>query len=487
MLPFRAIAAAATVCASLPLLSNCGQVDDPATASQPVAPVSVAAGDPVVVAAGDIVCGTGTSSRAPCQHAATAALLGQIDPTAILLLGDNQYEDATLADFNTYFEPTWGAYKGKMRPAAGNHEYQTPAAAGYFDYFNGPGAQSGRAGDRAKGYYSFDLGEWHLIALNSNCAFVGGCGAGSPQERWLRADLERKPPACTLAYWHHPVFSSGGHGNNSAMQALWQALYDHRADLVLAGHDHDYERFAPQTATGVLDRERGIRSFVVGTGGKETKGFPVVRANSELRSRSSFGVLKLTLHRDGYHWQFVSTPGGTLADAGSAACHQSAEPPPPAPRRTLTIRANADAHVVSSKPSQTFGSSPALQVDGAPVSRSYFRFPVSGIEGGAVVAAKLRLYAVDPSNNGGRLHRVASTGWNEAALRWSNAPAYDRLVLGKIGPVAANAWYEVDVKNQISADGTVSFALESPASDGADYRSREAGAAWAPRLVVVVE
>ena len=136
--------------------------------------------------------------------------------------------------------------------------------------------QSGRAGDRSKGYYSFDIGTWHLIVINSNCASIGGCGSGSPQEQWLRADLAAHPSVCTMAYWHHPRFSSGGHGDNSSMQPIWQALYDYRADLVLAGHDHDYERFGPQTPAGVLENARGVRSFVVGTGGKETGGFGTI-------------------------------------------------------------------------------------------------------------------------------------------------------------------------------------------------------------------
>jgi hypothetical protein len=275
MRPFRAIVPAVALCLVLAVVSNCSRMDEPTGTGQPVAPgaASATAADPVIVAAGDIVCGTGTSASAPCKHAATAALVTSIAPAAVLLLGDIQYENATLADFNTYYQPTWGVHKAITWPSAGNHEYQTPGASGYFDYFNGVGVQSGRAGDRSKGYFSFNIGAWHLIALNSNCASIGGCDIGSPQEQWLRADLAANPNTCTLAYWHHPRFSSGSHGNNSSMQAIWQALYDHRADLVLAGHDHDYERFGPQTATGALDNAAGVRSLVVGIGGKEKRGF----------------------------------------------------------------------------------------------------------------------------------------------------------------------------------------------------------------------
>lgn len=276
--------------------------------------------DPVIVAAGDIVCGNNTPTGTPCKHAETAALIGTINPTAVLLLGDNQYENGTLAEYNALYGPTWGQYKSITYPSVGNHEYQTANAAGYFDYFNGVGVQTGRAGDRSKGYYSYDLGTWHLIALNSNCGSVGGCGVGSAQEVWLKADLAAHSNACTMAYWHHPRFSSGVHSNDASTQALWDALYKAKADLILAGHDHNYERFAPMTATGVLDNVNGIRSFVVGTGGKEQRSLGSTKANSVVRSNNSFGILKVTLHPTGYDWQFMPIAGSTLNDNGSSTC-----------------------------------------------------------------------------------------------------------------------------------------------------------------------
>jgi hypothetical protein len=471
----------------LALASSCSRMSAPTDTSGPAgAELASVEGDPVVVAVGDIVCGTGTSTSAPCVHAQTAALTGAVAPAAVLLLGDNQYESGTLSDFRSFYDPTWGTHKAITWPSAGNHEYQTAGAAGYFDYFNGQGAPTGRAGDRTKGYYSFDLGSWHLIALNSNCAAVGGCGAGSPQEQWLRTDLAANPRTCTLAYWHHPRFSSGAHGNNSSMQAIWQALYDHGADLVLAGHDHDYERFAPQTATGGADAAKGIRSFVVGTGGKDLRSFSTIRANSALRNSTAFGVLKLTLRPSSYAWEFVPIPGHVLNDAGSAACITS-EPPPPPIQTTLTIRASADAYTLESSPSTRFGTATTLLVDGSPQARTYLRFPVTGVTGKTVVSAVLRLYATDPSDVGGRLHRVNSTSWKEAGIRWSSQPKYNTAVIGSIGAVVANTWCEVDVKSQIQGDGTFSFALESPSSNGADYRAREAGPEWAPRLVIVVQ
>jgi hypothetical protein len=280
------------------------------------------AADPVIATAGDIACDTtdplyngGKGTPAACRQRATSDLLlgGGFD--AVLLLGDNQYWDGTLAQYQAVFAPTWGRLGSLLRPAPGNHEYQTPGASGYFDYFGAA------AGDRSRGYYSFDLGTWHVVALNSNCAAVGGCGPGSPQLRWLLDDLAAHPRACTLAYWHHPRFSSGQHGDAPAYDAFWQALYTAGVDIVLNGHDHDYERFAPQDPSGRADLEHGIREFVVGTGGKETRLFATIRPNSEVRNFQDLGVLKLRLRTDGYGWEFLPAPGGTFTDQGSGGCH----------------------------------------------------------------------------------------------------------------------------------------------------------------------
>lgn len=483
------------MCVAVPsaiVLTMCSESQAPVMTTEPVTVeprVNVTTGsDPVIVAAGDAVCGTGTSSGAPCKHVDVATLITSLNPSAVLLLGDLQYENATLSDFNTYYNPSWGAFKNISYPAAGNHEYNTAGAKGYYDYFNGVGVQSGAAGDRSKGYYSFNIGAWHLIALNSNCSAIGGCNAGSAQEQWLRADLAANTSACTLAYWHHPRFSSGSHGNNSAMQPLWQALYDHDAEVVLNGHDHDYERFAPQTPTGTLDNTKGIRAFVVGTGGKENGSFGTVRANSVVRNNNSFGVLQLTLRDNSYDWQFVSTAGGTLTDSGTATCRSSAPPPPPPPstQDTIVIAASADAYVLSGSSRSNYGTKTTLLVDGSPTARTYLKFNVAGVGTKTVVSATLRLYAVDPSDTGGRLHRVTTTSWSETAITWSNKPSYTAATIGTFGSIVAGAWYDLDVTSQVATDGTVSFALESTSSNGADYRSREGGAATAPQLVVVV-
>lgn len=274
---------------------------------------------PVVAAAGDIACDPasayfngGAGKDGLCQQVATSDLLLDPEVTDVLVLGDAQYEDATLSAFRASYDPSWGRVKAKTRPAVGNHEYRQPGARDYFAYFGSA------AGDPAKGYYSYDVAGWHLVALNSNCTVVS-CAAGSAQEKWLRADLAAHPAACTLAYWHHPRYSSGKHGNTSAVTPLYQALYDARAEVVLAGHDHSYERFARQDASGVADA-RGLRSFVVGTGGKNHYAIETPKVNSEVRDGDSHGVLKLTLRPDGYDWRFVEAGTKAVRDSGSDAC-----------------------------------------------------------------------------------------------------------------------------------------------------------------------
>lgn len=292
-----------------------------------------AAGQVTVVAVGDIACdpadagyngGAGTATR--CHMLATSDVALGLSPAAVLLLGDNQYENGALAKYQASFGPSWGRLKAVIRPAPGNHEYATANAQGYYDYFGMA------AGDPAKGWQSFDLGGWHLVALNSNCAAVGGCGTSAPQGLWLAADLAAHPGVCTLAYWHHPRFSSGPHGNDALSQDFWTLLRAAGADLVLNGHDHGYERFAPQSPAGAAD-PGGPREFVVGTGGKDITSVTTVRANSEVRNYSSFGILELELHSNGYEWRFLSD-GGAVLDAGRGLCH-SALPAPAADFHTI--------------------------------------------------------------------------------------------------------------------------------------------------------
>ena len=246
------------------------------------------------------------------------------------------------ADFLLSYDLSWGRVKEITRPVPGNHEYQTPGATGYFSYFNGIGNTTGPAGDSGRGYYSYDIGSWHLVALNSNCGAVGGCGPTSPQGRWLAEDLAASNTTCTLAYWHHPLFSSGEYspGVGSA-RPLFQQLYDHQADVVLSGHDHNYERFAPQAVTGASDPGRGIRQFIVGTGGKSNYAQGTPLATSEVRNSSSYGVLELTLRPTSYDWRFVPAAGDTFTDSGSEGCRNAAaagEHPSPQDAETFSVR-----------------------------------------------------------------------------------------------------------------------------------------------------
>jgi hypothetical protein len=263
------------------------------------------------VGAGDI----GSCGSAGDQ--ATANLLDGI-PGTIFTAGDNAYDSGTPTEFANCFGPSWGRHTARIRPAPGNHDYRTSGASGYFGYF------AAAAGDPSTGYYSYDLGSWHIVVVNSSGESACGtipCGAGSAQEQWLKADLAAHPAACTLAYWHHPLFSSGPHGNSTQMQAIWQDLYAGGADVVLNGHDHDYERFAPQAPSGALDTARGIVEFVVGTGGTGHYTFSTVKPNSLVRNQDTFGVLELTLHAGSYDWQFVPEAGKTFTDTGTASCH----------------------------------------------------------------------------------------------------------------------------------------------------------------------
>jgi acid phosphatase type 7 len=268
-------------------------------------------GDPVLVGAGDIA-----SCDDLAGAEATAKLIDKI-PGTVFAAGDLAYPDGSDEQFAKCYGPTWGRFKDRTRPAPGNHEYHKSGASGYARYFGAA------AGDPDKGYYSYELGTWHIVVLNSECAEVGGCEAASAQGKWLREDLAEHAVPCTLAYFHKPLFSSGDrHGSDPEMKPLWDTLYGAGADVILNGHDHDYERFAPQDPKGHADAKHGIREFVVGSGGKNShRKMGEALANSEVRNDDTFGVLKLTLHAAGYDWEFVPEAGKTFTDAGSGSCH----------------------------------------------------------------------------------------------------------------------------------------------------------------------
>ena len=276
----------------------------------------------VIAAVGDISCAPdspnfngGEGQNGLCQMKATAQVISDIpNLSAVLPLGDNQYEKGTLEAYKASYDPLWGKFNSIARPVPGNHEYYTKDAEGYYQYYGKI------AHDPKKGYYSYDLGNWHLIALNSNCEAIGGCGQGSPQEVWLKNDLATHQNLCTVAYWHHPRFSSGSHGSYKEYDAFWQALYQAKVELVLNAHDHLYERFERQTPTTTPDLARGIREIVVGTGGKNLYRFLTIQPNSIVRNAETYGVVKLTLGKKNYSWEFLPTSGGTFKDQGEGVC-----------------------------------------------------------------------------------------------------------------------------------------------------------------------
>jgi hypothetical protein len=285
--------------------------------------VATASSAVVVAAAGDVACdpsdsnyhdGTGTSTA--CRQLYTSNLLVNGDFDAVLALGDLQYNSGSLSDFNEVYDPTWGRVQSITYPIVGNHEYGQSNASGYFQYFGS------RAGPAGKGYYSFDLGSWHIVAINSECDQVGGCGTGSPQETWLRNDLAAHPAQCTIAMWHKGRYSSGHDGDNTFMQPMWADLYNAGVEILLSGHSHDYERFAPQDASGHLDNTNGVRQFIVGTGGAFFTGLGnSFDANSQAHQNTSYGVLQLTLRSGAYDWRFLPEAGKTYTDSGTTSCH----------------------------------------------------------------------------------------------------------------------------------------------------------------------
>jgi hypothetical protein len=263
----------------------------------------------VIVAVGDIASCSSTDDEA------TANLVGGIKGSTVLTLGDEAYPEGTTEEFDKCYKPTWGRFEDRTKPVPGNHEYNTKEAKGYFNYFGKV------AGEPDKGYYSYDLDGWHIVALNSNCEEVG-CGASSPQVRWLEADLAKDAKSCTLAYFHYPLFSSGEYRPGiHEVKPLWEALYAADADVVLNGHDHNYQRFAPQDPNGKADPKRGIREFVVGTGGRSLYPIGEPIANSEVDNDETYGVLTLAPHPDDYEWRFLPVEGETFTDSGSARCH----------------------------------------------------------------------------------------------------------------------------------------------------------------------
>ncbi|MDQ1746891.1 MAG: trimeric autotransporter adhesin, partial [Frankiaceae bacterium] len=361
---------------------------------------SAATADPVIAAAGDIACdpanpayngGTGTSSA--CDQQATSNLLVNQGYSAVLPLGDNQYDDATAAKYQQVYDPTWGRVKSVSHPVPGNHDYLTSGAAGYYGYF---GANAGTSG---QGYYSYDVGAWHLIALNSNCTIVpGGCAAGSPQETWLRQDLAAHSNTCVLAYWHHALFSSGEDGYNPVTLPFWQDLYAYGADVVLDGHAHEYERFAPQNPQGQVDTTYGVTEFVDGTGGVGFEPVEPQAANSVVLRNGVFGVLQLSLHATSTDFKFVDAAGSS-GDSGTVNCHGA--PPATGPATPTGVDGTTGNGQVT--------------VSWTPVSGQVSSYTVTASPGGATVTVPgSAATAVVPGLANGTAYTFVVTATNSA-------------------------------------------------------------------------
>jgi hypothetical protein len=517
--------------------------------------VALAASDPVIAAAGDIACdpsnssfngGNGSSNN--CRQKYTSDLLVNAGLSAVLDLGDNQYYCGGYQAFLQSYDLSWGRVKSITHPSVGNHEYLTSGgtdckitnegAAGYFNYF---GAAAGVIG---KGYYSFDVGTWHFIALNSNCIETGGCGPTSAQYQWLQNDLAAHTNVCTLAYWHIPLFSSGGRSSANS-KPFWQLLYNYNADLILNGHDHIYERFAPQDSTGAMDLTRGLREFIVGTGGADHTSIAQIAANSEVRNIDTYGVLKLTLHPTSYDWQFVPEAGKTFTDSGTGTCHGSltttstptatvtatqaivpaATSTPTAtvtPTQTIALVATntptttatatqviapagtntptltptstqaqsqslvftplADTYVNAGSTGTNYGGATTLRADASPDVHSYLRFSVSGLGGKTITRARLLIYANSGLAQGINALAVADNTWGELTTNYTNAPALGNI-LASSGAIATGSWTSLDVTPYITGEGTFSFGVNTASSTAISLASRESGAN-SPQLII---
>ncbi|MEV6963824.1 metallophosphoesterase [Hamadaea sp. NPDC051192] len=374
---------------------------------------SLAAATVTVAAAGDI-CGTA------CNQ--TDDLVAAMNPTAVITMGDQAYESGTLSEYNTNYNPTWGQFKAITYPVPGNHEYNTSGAAGYFDYFNGAGNQTGRAGDRSKGYYSFDVGDWHFVALNSNISTA----AGSAQEQWLRTDLAATTKPCTAAFWHHPRFAKGNYGDNTAVRPLFQALYDNRADLVLNGHDHNYVRYAMSRPDGVKDTVNGVRELLIGTGGRALyTSTSTTSATVEASNNATFGVGRLTLTATGYTAAFVPVAGRTYTDSVTGTCKKAAATPDFAvtanPASLTLTRGASTSTTVSVSSTGGFSAATALSVSGLPtgVTASFSPSSVTPPANGAATAT-LTLTASSAATTGSATLTVS--GVSGATTRSATLP-----------------------------------------------------------------
>ena len=420
----------------------------------------------MIVAAGDI------GDCATTGDEATADLLDGI-PGTVAVLGDIAYPNGTAANFHDCYAPSWGRHRSRTRPAVGNHEYTTSRPR--------PRISTTSAAPRAagKGWYSYDLGAWHVVVLNSNCSRSSADAVRRrPRSRGSRRTSPRMRGDHVLAYFHHPRYSSGLHGNEGGVQTLWEVLYAAGAELVLNGHDHSYERFAPQDPWGRADAPFGIRAFVVGTGGTALRPKSRNVPNSEVFS-ATHGVLKLTLRADGYDWAFVPIAGKTFTDAGSGTTHG---PPPARTRRAFTSK--GDTWVDQAHSTRNYGHATTLVIDGdtgnGMDAHAYVKVKVSDTTG-VIDRAALRLWVTDKSKDGPTV-APTTTSWTPNTMTWrTRAPATGPAV-SDMGAAAAGGWVELDVTPLVTRTGTFGFVLRPTSSDGLDVSSNQG--AHPPHLVV---
>jgi hypothetical protein len=379
--------------------------------------------DPVVLAGGDVACdpsdlnfNAGNGTATACRQKATTDLIMGQPFDAVLALGDQQYETGALSAYQTVYGPTWGRFKARTYPIIGNHDGEIATSGdGYCQYFgaiahcNASGQQGGAA------FYSFNLGTWHIVMLNSNCIAVGGCGPGSPEYTWLQSDLAANPRSCKLAAWHHPRWTSGLGYDGKSVQPLWKLFYDGGGDLVLSGHLHTYERFARMNGDGAIDPVNGMREFVVGTGGESFHAFGATAPGSEVRQNTTFGVLKLVLHPASYDWTFLPIAASTFADSGSSQACRTVDTAPPSPPTGLQATAAGPTEVdLSWAPSTDKVGVTGYDILRGPTAAALTRIastPRTSFADTAVTAGQSYVYAVqarDAAGNASGLSNVVT-------------------------------------------------------------------------------
>ncbi|MBN7138950.1 hypothetical protein A7A76_07555 [Lysobacter enzymogenes] len=428
----------------------------------------------VVAGAGDICDSSGNA----CQG--TSDLIVSINPTAVFTAGDNAYNSGTLSEYNSRYAPTWGRFKALTSPSPGNHDYSTTGAAGYFDYFNGSGNQTGPAGDRSKGYYSWDVGDWHFIALNT----MSGGTVAQAQIDWLKADLAASTKPCTAAYFHHPLLSRGSYSGYTQVKPFWDALYAAKADLVLVGHDHNYQRYGKMDPNKAAASD-GIRQVLVGTGGRAFYSISGTHPLLEASNASTFGVLKLTLTATGYTGDFVPRAGSSYTDHFTGTCNAKGGGNPPA--QTLTLNSVRDVTVKSGGSRDNGATLYADGSDGGQVLRGLMAWDLSSAAGKNITGAQVKLQVSDRSAGTYDLYR-AGAAWTESNATYSGVSLSTKI--GSVVPnatgaqtIALNAAGLQLVKDWASgAAANNGVVLSSSSSDGVDWSSREG--ANAPQLIL---